>query len=148
MKNKRLTAFYLYEDRHAIAVYEKYDADAARYIKFAELHEKFVPDNFSMNFKGRLIIDGYYRSIIDIIKRGEGLEIREPSINRGSDKTRRLNIAVGRIVIYTNKGEIVFNHMPDILGDGFTYQPDVTEVYNPHMTSWCDYNIAKIHRAE
>ena len=146
---KTCTCLYLYADGHAVACYEKRDPEAGR-VEYVEIYERIVAERSFLGFKGRIVFhDG--DAFLPLLKGARHVTAAEPTIDRGSDATKRKGIPVGSLAILPAKGgELRWNLIPDVLSSGITYdegQWEYTETFNPDVTTWGDRNVAKIHRS-
>lgn len=146
MKNqKRLTCTYLYADGHAVQLFEKNDPDAGN-IEFVEITEKFTEAHLS--FEGRILFDRYNDGLVWLAKNALRIEAREASLERGSDNTKKLGIAVGHCEFKMKFGDVWFTSMDRVISCPYTYQPKNTETFDPTLTHWCAHHVAKIHRVK
>ena len=147
MKNRTLSAFYLFQDKHAVAVYEKFDRESKMTLEYVEIHEQFVPDDCYMQFSGRIIFGSYSDAIVNLLKTATGIEASAPDINNGSETMKKMGIPLGHVSIYNKHGEIMFDLMPSIVASRVTYQPGdgYKEIFDPNIARWSVYNVGKIH---
>lgn len=142
---KRLQCAYLYADGHAILIYEKQDRDAGR-IEFAEVHERFT--DAKILFQGRLVFNRFHaEGLLRLAKLADEICATRAKIESGSDRTKELGIAVGSLRFHIG-GDVSFHSMPDILSDGWTYQPDMLEHFDEGLSRWGHSPVARIHRVK
>lgn len=144
---KKLTCSYLYEDGHAVLVYEKIDPDAGR-ISFCEVHEKLVEGN--CGFTGRLIFSRYDSAMLDICKKAHAIRAHEASLDSGSDNTKRLGISYGYLEIWlSNDKTLNFTELPGTISGSYTYQPRTVEACpTADGGFWGSLRISKFHPAK
>lgn len=146
---KTCTCLYLFADGHAVACYEKRDPDAGR-VEYVEIYERLVAERSFLGFKGRIVFhDG--EAFLHLLKRARHVTAEVPTIDRGSNVTKRKGIAVGSLAILPAKGgELRWNLIPDVLSSGITYdeaQMGYGEPFNRDVTRWGDRPVGKIHYA-
>lgn len=140
---------YLYEDGHAIVTHEERHPKAGA-VEWAEVYEK-VP--VQCNFKGRIVFhypkhDRLFREAIDAYS----LTVREASVERGSENSKRKDIAIGHLEIdYSDGSWLRWTLMPDLISSGITYQPENTEKFSDfddrdNTYCWGHVRINAIHR--
>lgn len=147
---KRMTCAYLYSDGHAVILYEKHDRDAGD-VEFAEVHEKYC--DARLNFKGRIVFSRYEAAgFMRLAKLAKVISAKEPTLDRGSQNTKRLGIPVGSLEF-----DFIGNHgcdcahfktMPSVLGSGFTYQPDTNDKFDDNLRHWGITPVARVHRVK
>jgi len=147
---KRMTCAYLYEDGHAVILYEKHDRDAGT-VEFAEVHEKYC--DARLDFKGRIVFGRYGAAgFLRLARMAKVITAKEPSTDRGSQNTQRLGIPVGSLEFDFEGNHgcdcAHFNTMPTILGDGYTYQPDINDKFDDNLSSWGITRVARVHRVK
>jgi hypothetical protein len=144
---KKLSCAYLYADGHSVMVYEKNDRDVGR-VQFVEIHERWTDG--ACSFKGRLIFGRYDSAMMDLCKKAISIQAHEPSVDGGSDNTKRLGIAYGYLTIYiSNDKALHFCEMPNLISGSYTYQPNTAESCpSPSESHWGNYRIAKFHPAK
>ena len=146
---KTCTCLYLYADGHAVACYEKRDREAGR-VEYVEIYEKIVAARSFLGFHGRIVFhDG--EAFLPLLKGARHVTASTPAIDRGSEATKRKEIAVGEVAILPAKGgELRWNLIPDVLSSGLTYdeaQEGYGERFDPSATRWGDRHVGKIHRS-
>ena len=146
---KTCTCLYLYADGHAVACYEKRDPEAGR-VEYVEIYEKIVAARSFLGFHGRVVFhDG--EAFLPLLKGARHVTAEPPTIDRGSDATKRKGIAVGGVSILPAKGgELRWHLIPDVLSSGLTYdeaQMGYGETFDPGATRWGERNVGKIHRS-
>ncbi len=148
MKSKQ-TCAYLYADGHAVIIHEQTVNLGGKHetLEYAVIHEKWT--NAHLSFQGRLCLGRYEASVFMRLAK-EAIQIRAsvPSVESGSDNTRKLGIAVGSLSFEFRNGEhIHWTVMPDLISGPFTYQPDHNETFDPERTNWGMCKVTKIIRA-
>lgn len=146
MNTRNLTCTYLFPDGHAVQVFEKHDPDAGL-VQFVEVHERFTAAR--LDFTGRIIFGRHNGGLADVVRRlATGIRATAPSVDQGSEATRKAGIYLGTLTVETKGGAIYFHEFPALLSGEYTYQPGATyaEKFNPDMSSWADHRVAKVHR--
>lgn len=146
---KTCACLYLYADGHAVACYEKHDREAGR-VEYVEIYERIVAARSFLGFKGRIVFhDG--EAFLPLLKGARHVTAESPTVDRGSEATKRRGIAVGGVSILPAKGgELRWHLIPDVLSSGITYdeaQKGYGEPFNPDASHWGDRHIGKIHRS-
>lgn len=137
----RDATIYLYADGHAvISRYEK--TKRAGSVEFVEIYEKYGP---KCQFDGRIVF--YSRSGLgQHVKKAKEILATIPSLENGSDATRKAGIMVGSIFLGFGPAEgFRIYDFPGLLSASYTYQPDVIEAYSPHLERWGDARVHRIH---
>jgi hypothetical protein len=136
---------YLYPDGHLV---EKYVTaakvgDSRLSIDHVVIRERFAEPGF---WTGRIIIrDSGYLPMF----RGARVEPKLGRVEGGSENTRKLGICVDSVTVRNADGFAVITGFPDLISSGVRYQPDVTEeLFDPELTSWADYPVTKVIRAD
>jgi len=44
-----------------------------------------------------------------------------------------------------HRDRIYFHDLDGVLSAPYKYQPEVAETFDPQITRWCDYQVAKVH---
>lgn len=159
MKNK-IQAAYLYADGHAILVYEQVMRIGwvRKEIEYVELYEKWT--KAPLQFTGRLVFHRYHAgAFMKLAKMSHVISCEEPSLERGSDKTKQMNLLYGDLSFQMDDGSCVsiptFSDGTDygsgqhsICSNGYTYQPKCVETFDntANSSEWCGHPITKIHR--
>ena len=143
---KNLSAFYLYSDVHAVAIYEQLVKGNG--IEYAEIFDGWVGVKCSLLFAGRIVFHRYAGGLVHLTKGARSIQVAQPAVDRGSDASKRLGLKVGSLSIWAKniKGEIQFDTLPDVMAGRFTLQPEVDEKFNPGLTQWGTAPVNKIHR--
>lgn len=146
---KTCTCLYLYADGHAVACYEKRDREAGR-VEYVEIYERIVAARSFLGFKGRIVFhDG--DAFLPLLKGARHVTAEAPTVDRGSDATKRKEIAVGNLAILPAKGgELRWNLIPDVLSSGITYdeaQMGYGETFDPGAVRWGERHVGKIHQS-
>lgn len=139
---------YLYEDGHAVVIHKERHAKAGE-IEWVEVWEKF---DFQCGFKGRIVFHDVVTDLrFKMACEAYLVSASTPSLNNGSDNTKKHGIECGYFRIANKDGtELHWNRTPGILSDGLTYQPDNTDTFaqivDNGLVLWCGKRIAKVHR--
>lgn len=147
MKTKPIaTCVYLYNDRHAVVMYEKRDEHVGT-VQFVEIHERWTEAN--CNFSGRLIFDRYNMGMWKVARKAIHIRASEATFKGGSDKTRNLGIAVGSLEIWLdNEHALHWNDFRNVISNCYTHQPEMEEKFDPNLKEWSGHKVAKIVMAE
>jgi hypothetical protein len=143
--NKKLHCAYLFADGHAVLVYEKHDRQAGD-IRWAEVVEKFGPE---CRFTGRITFHWGSNGLLNLCRKAVAVRATAPTLDAGSDRTRELGIPVGTLEIQLGDDHLDRIHLHDldgVLSAPYKYQPEVVETFDPEISRWCDYRVAKVHR--
>lgn len=139
---------YLYEDRHAVILHRERHENAGS-VEWAEIYERL---DCATMFDGRIVFHDVNRDLRFKLACG-AYEVcaSEPSMENGSDNTKKRNIRVCSFTIRFKDGtELYWTRTPDEISDGLTYQPDCKEAFNPAWGetefTWGHTHIAKVHR--
>jgi hypothetical protein len=140
-----LTTTYLFEDGHAVQIFQKHDRDCGT-ISFAVITEKFTKAVCS--FTGRITLGRSGNGVAGLLRDALQIRAKTPSIENGSDNTRERKLAVGYLMITTKDGEIIFTTIPDLISAPFSYQagPTYEEKFDPKLTQWAHCRVARIVR--
>jgi len=142
---KNLHCAYLFADGHAVLVYEKHDRRAGD-IRWAEVIEKFGPE---CRFTGRIIFYWGSNGLLNLCRRAVALRVEAPTLETGSERTRELGIPVGTLEIQFSDDHldsIYFHDLDSVLCAPYKYQPEADEKFDPQISHWADYRVAKVHR--
>lgn len=143
MSRPKLETAYLYGDGHAVLVYEKQDRDAGT-VRFVDIVEKFGPE---VLFEGRVILKG---GMIDLVRSAFEVAASDPTRERGSDNTRRLDLRVGYLTVRPKKHSepVSFVTIPDVLTENFTIQTEVHGEFgdDSERATWDDMPVRKVIR--
>lgn len=138
---------YLYADGHAVIIHQEHHPKAGE-VEWVEIYEKL---DISCGFEGRLVLHHpSYDKRVELILNAYRVCASEPSVNNGSENTKRRDIRVGSISIEFKDGKSLhWSTIPDLLSDGITYQPKCIEPLNvDDCLFWCGKRVAKLHRVE
>lgn len=141
LSNRKFRCGYLYEDGHAVIVYEKKDKIVG-HIQFVEIVEKV---RANCTFRGRIVFQE--SALLTLAANAQKIFVEEPSVTAGSAKTRELGIAIGCLTIqlgFSYYDSVCFFDMPGVLSGRYTYQPEVAEVFDSNLKFWSDYPVGKI----
>ena len=139
---------YLYEDRHAVIVHKERHARAGD-VEWVEIFERL---DMTCQFDGRIVFHNVNRDLrFHLACNAYEVCASEPSIQNGSDNTKRQSIECCSFTIRFKDGtELYWNRIPELVSDGLTYQPDHKEPFNPEWGEstwfWGHTKIAKVHR--
>ena len=132
---------YLYEDGHLILVHKKNDKDAGE-LNWVTAYEHV---GIKTHFNGRLIID---KGALPFVLHATKISAKAADINRGSENTRRLGLAVGSVILYngTDYGFCI-SLMPYVISSDIEYQYDTSETWNDIKDSnfWGSYTIKQAY---
>ena len=148
MKSKpTLTCTYLFDDGHAVQIFEKEDADAGR-ITYAVVIERFT--EAECNFSGRIIFGRYREGMTALIRTARQIRATEPNSNWGSDATKKAGIAVGSLTVTTAQGDLYWYDMPGLISGCYTFQggPAYAEKFDPNILHWAMHRVSKIIRVK
>ena len=146
MKPKpRITCTYLFSDGHAVQVFEKSDPDAGR-LQFVVITERFT--TAACEFSGRLIFGRYHEAIVQLLRTARRIRAQEPSLDAGSENTKKAGIPVGALTVYNQHGDLHWSSMPSLISAPFTYQAGAhyDEAFDPHATIWAMHPVSRIIR--
>lgn len=151
MKTNNIHCLYLYQDGHAVVVFE--ERHRGMHLKYVEIIERLVAPDARLHFTGRIVFGMSYPSgFYTILKGAKRVEAKTPDLSHGSEKTKALNIKVATLsVTMANNTVLTFDDMPDLLSGPFTYdegQMTYGEAFDPDLRTWCDYPVSRIHRAK
>lgn len=141
---------YLYSDGHAVILHEEDHPKAGR-VEWAEVFEKLGPD---CRFTGRLVFHNvnWYQTF-QFAAQSAVVEASGPSLDQGSENTKRHGYAVGNLSMRPEKsgrGALHWIMIPDLISSDVTIQGkghDETFASNTDNGFWGLVRIAKIHRA-
>jgi hypothetical protein len=143
--NKKLHCAYLYADGHAVLVYEKHDRQAGD-IRWVEIVEKFGPE---CRFTGRIVFCWGSNGLVSLCRKAVAVRAKLPTLDSGSERTRELGIPVGTLEVQLGGGHldsVYFHEFEGVLSAPYTYQPEQDEKFDPEISRWADYRVAKVHR--
>ena len=144
---KKLHCAYLFGDGHAVLVYEKHDRQAGD-IRWAEVVEKFGPE---CRFTGRIVFHWGSNGLLNLCRNAVAVLATAPTLDAGSERTRELGIPVGTLEIQLGNDhvdKVYFHDLPGVIGASYTYQPEQEEKFDPGISRWVDYRVAKIQRVK
>jgi len=142
---KKLHCTYLFADGHAVIIYEKHDRQRGE-IKWAEVIEKFGPE---CRFEGRIVFHWGSNGLLNLCRKAVAVRATIPTLDAGSERTRELGIPVGTLEIQLGDNRldrIYFHDLDGVLSAPYKYQPEVAETFDPQITRWRDYRVAKVQR--
>jgi hypothetical protein len=142
---KKLHCAYLFADGHAVLVYEKHDRQAGD-IRWAEVIEKFGPE---CRFEGRIVFHWGSNGLLELCRKAVAVRAKAPTLDAGSERTRELGIPVGTLEIQLGDDHldrVYFHDFDGVLSAPYKYQPEIVETFDPQISRWCDYRVAKVHR--
>lgn len=141
----RPTCTYLYADGHAVIVYEKQDPDAGL-LWFVEIVERWT--EATLSFSGRIVIGRYSEGLAWLCKGARVIRAKAPSLDSGSEGTRAKGIVFGTLEVVTKGGSLYFHDMPGTISGPYHYQPQYEDVFDPNVTHWGNYPVARVHRVK
>ena len=125
---KKLHCAYLFADGHAVLVYEKHDRQAGD-IRWAEVVEKFGPE---CRFTGRITFHWGSNGLLNLCRKAVAVRATPATIE---------------VQLTQRELHTVWVHgLSKVLGVPYTYQPDAEERFDPEISRWGDYRVAKVHR--
>jgi len=142
---KNLHCAYLFADGHAVLIYEKRDRQA-RDIRWAEVVEKFGPE---CKFEGRIVFHWGSNGLLNLCRKAVAVRAKAPTLDAGSERTRELGILVGTLEVQLGQDDLDRIHLHDldgVLSAPYKYQPEHGEQFDPRISHWADYRVAKVHR--
>lgn len=144
-KRKKLQCAYLFADGHAVLVYEKHDREAGD-VRWVEVIEKFGPE---CHFTGRIVFHWGSDGLVNLCRKALEVRAKVPSVEAGSTRTKELGLAVGTLDVQLGRDSldgVHFHDLDNVLSGPYKYQPEVVETFDPQISHWSDYRVAKIHR--
>jgi hypothetical protein len=142
---KKLNCPYLFEDGHAVMIFEKHDRQAGE-IRWAEVIEKFGPE---CSFEGRIVFHWGSNGLLNLCRKAVAVRAKAPSLDAGSERTREQGFPVGTLEIQLSDDHLDRVYLYDlegVLGAPYTHQPEKGEKFDPQASHWADYRVARIHR--
>lgn len=153
-------AAYLYSDGHAVVCFEKdvrLGGSVTRF-EYCEVFEKYT--EAQIQFTGRLVFHQYHAAaFLRLAKIASRIECQVPSIDRGSDNTKRLGLAYSDLSFTIDGADVSIpffkvDNAPvyeesytSICSNGVTYQPTNTDKFTDIIgEKWADTPIVKVHR--
>lgn len=134
---------YLFQDGHAVVIYEKPDKHAGK-VEWCEIIQKLGPVCL---FTGRIVIPTL--ALFELTRKALHVRAKPPEINMGSANTKRLGIPVGYVRLQMIRdqydGDVTFQLMPSIISAPFTVQPENAEPFDPNARYWGGSRVHKIH---
>jgi len=144
MSRAKLNCVYLYQDGHAVLVYEKHDHKAKVDYQYVEIIKDTGIDCL---FEGRLIFHHLsFDALWDIAKKSKSIQVS----NGGSINSKKMNLKVATLVLKQKNGKsLFFQYLPEVLSGGVTHQPNADELVSDYEEEdnkyfWGTYRIAKI----
>lgn len=148
MKAKQ-TCAYLYADGHAVILFEQDVKIGGKTttVEYAVIHEKWT--EASLAFDGRLCFSRYgSAAMMDLAKRATRIKATVPSVENGSENSRKLGVAIGNLSFdFANNSYLSFLDTSIISGQ-YRYQPDVKETFNAEQQAWGTVKSVTVKRAE
>ncbi len=125
---KKLHCAYLFADGHAVLVYEKRDPQAGD-IRWAEVVEQFGPE---CRFTGRVMFREGSSAMLKLCRKAVTVRVAHATLE---------------VELHHTKFKPVWHHgLSSVLGAPYTYQPEQDEKFDPKISRWADYRVAKVHR--
>lgn len=154
------TCAYLYADGHAVVLYEKdvrLGGSVTR-LEYCEVFEKYT--DAQLQFTGRLVLHRYHAAAyLRMAKIASRIECQVPSIERGSETTKRLGLAYSDLSFTIDGADVSIPFLKEenrpvfsdsyssICSNGLTYQPSNTDKFaDISGDKWGDAPIVKVHR--
>ena len=125
---KKLHYAYLFADGHAVLVYEKHHRQAGD-TRWAEVVEKFGP---KCRFTGCIVLHRGSSDLLNLCRKAETV--------RATAATLEIRLSQGHLHNAWVHG------LSGVLGAPYTYQPEQDEKFDPEISHWADYRVAKVHR--
>lgn len=140
---------YIYADGHAVIIHKE-DHPKAGEVEWAEIWEKI---DTHCNFEGRLVFHHpKYDGRLQLALNAYELRCTEPSLEGGSENTKRHNIQVQHFEIGSKDTRMTLSWtlFPELISDGITYQPEAKEVFSDldGKYHWGMTRIDQVHRIE
>lgn len=129
---------YLYANGKLVLVHEDRHPKAGT-VEWVTIHETPV----HCSFTGRIVLHrcGPVRLVLQALR----LDVHEPSVDGGSENTRRRNLAIGHVTVtlgpetYT---DALFIPIVDGLSSDFCYQPENVWTDLEVPTRWAGYEVS------
>ena len=141
---------YIYEDRHAVIVHKEKHPRAGE-VEWIEVFERI---DALCSFRGRIVFHNpKYDPRLELALNAYRIRCTEPSMESGSENTKRAGIRVGYFEIEAKDGRgLSWIRTPDIISDGLTYQPEMHETFSDLEEKgfgfWGDKRIDVVHRVK
>jgi hypothetical protein len=125
---KQLHCAYLFADGHAVLIYEKRDRQAGD-IRWAEVIEKFGPE---CRFTGCIVFHRGSSDLLNLCRKAEAV--------RATAATLEIQLTEGRL------HNVWVHGLSGVLGAPYTCQPEHDVKFDPEISHWANYRVAKVHR--
>jgi hypothetical protein len=126
--NKKLHCAYLFADGHAVLVYEKHDRRAGD-TRWVEVVEKFGP---KCRFTGCIVFHRGGNHLLNLCRKAETV--------RATAATLEIQLSQGHL------HNVWVHGLSVVLGAPYTHQPEHDVKFDPEISRWADYRVAKVHR--
>lgn len=135
-----LRSLSLYADGHAVASYTR----TLRDVGYQTIRYYVQIDSIGIDcrFAGRLIFNSYQglawlRCMLDVGARSVWAKVA--SLDEGSEKARKLGIAVGYVTFETPHGTVSMQTIPGLINPPVDYYPDEVQTFNPGAEDFGDW---------
>ena len=139
---------YVYSDGHAVLVHEERHPKAGP-IEWVTLHESIGLERISFEQDGRLILSLFDAApALAMLEKCKGIRCRAADLDHGSDRSKRLGVAVGYVSLDFGHGYVSFPTMPDLISGPLFFQAGHPEAWADveHASHWADYRVASIFK--
>ena len=137
---------YIYEDGHAVVIHQQRH-DKAGDVEWAVVYEKL---DIHCQFTGRIVFHHLrYDRLFQEAANAYSLRASTPSVESGSENTKRMGIRVGNLTVESKDGKSLYwTLMPDLISNGITYQPECKESFSDLEGKYFfgSTRIAEMHR--
>lgn len=118
---------YIYADGHAVLLHQESHPKAGE-VQWAEIWEKLP---VRCDFVGRIVFHNPRHDMrLALAVNAERIRATEPSIDHGSENTKRHNLRVASFEIDVKDGSYLhWTMLPDLISSGITYQPECVETF-------------------
>ena len=146
-KGVTLESFFIFSDRHAVAIFSQYHKASKTDVSWAEIFET-APVSFSVSAKardGRIVLRNGLAVLV--VTSAESIRVYSDG---GSDKSKALGLDIQTLAVKMKNGDFSVTHIKDVMHAEFEYQDSSvgreTFASVAEETRWHDYRIAKVHR--
>lgn len=136
-KGDRVTHAYLYNDRHAIVGFQRYDRDTG---KRATYYKQIDSIGFSCQFSGRIVFSdcgggvSWLRAMI--AADCSAMHASAPNLENGSYTSRAKGQLIGFVSADTAYGSIYEYDFPGLLSGGTTFQEGENETFDSRKATY------------
>ena len=102
-----------------------------------------------MPVHGRIVFHWGSNGLLNLCRKAVAVRAKAPTLDAGSERTRELGILVGTLEVQLGQDHldrIHFHDLDGVLGAPYKYQPEHDEKFDPEISHWADYRVAKVHR--